>query len=685
MIPSHEALVAFLADSAPSPMSATELRSHFSVSEREAAQFLALLDSLAADGRAVEIKGGRFAHPSRVGLAVGRLSSHPDGYGFVSQKEVGAPDIFVGKREMMGAFHGDLVMARVEKTGPKPSGRVIRILSRGVSRLIGTLRVRKKYAVAVPLDERFGEPVYIHLDDLGGAADGQLVQVEISSYASEGGPPEGIVVHVLGYPGNEDAEAGAIALKHKVRIEFPPSALDEADKLPKSVAMADMEGREDLRAVPFVTIDGEKAKDFDDAVHVEPLSGGNYLLRVAIADVSHYVKSGSPIDSEALLRGTSTYFPDRVFPMLPEALSNNLCSLVPRQDRLAMVAEIECLKDGRPKSSRFYPAVIRSAHRLTYHEVVAVLDDPASGEAKNLQDMIGSLSLMWELAEKIRARRKERGSIDFDLPEAEIILDLKGRPEDIVRSERNRAHYLIEEFMIAANEAVAEYLVRKSIPAPFRIHEEPDPVKVEEFNQFIKHFGYFLRPKGKLAPKDFQLLVEKAEGKPEARMLNGIMLRTMKKAMYHYENLGHFGLASTHYLHFTSPIRRYPDLLVHRILKASFSRRGISKSKKEELFKELSEECPRLSERERASEAAEREAVSWKKCQFMAGKTGERFKGFITSVAPFGFFVELSQYFVEGLVHVSSLKDDFYHFDEARQLLIGERFRKSWSIGDEIE
>ncbi|TAL17441.1 ribonuclease R [bacterium] len=685
MMPSREEIVSFLLDSAPSPMTALELRERFSVAETEAPRFLALLSELVTEGRAVEIKGGRYAHPSRVGLVVGRISMHRDGFGFVDRRESGAPDLFVGNRELAGAMHGDMVIARVEKSGPKPSGSVIRILKRGTERIIGKVRMRGKYALVAPLDERFNENVYVHLDDLGGAVDGQLVQVELTAYPSQGEPPAGIVVHVLGYQGDKDAEAGAIALKHKVRIDFPDTVLRDAEKFPRKVAAADISGREDLRFVPFVTIDGEKAKDFDDAVHVEEGPGGSLILRVAIADVSHYVVPGTPVDSEALLRGTSTYFPDRVFPMLPEALSNNLCSLVPREDRLTMVAQMEFTKGGRRKAQRFFPAVIRSVHRLTYNKVARILDDPDCEEATVYADVADGLHRMWSLASLIRARRKERGSIDFDLPEAEIILDISGRPEDIVRSERNRAHYLIEEFMIAANEAVAEFLEDKGIPAPFRIHEEPDAGKVEEFKKFIHNFGYFIRTEGKLKPGDFQALVEKTEGKPEARMINQVMLRTMKKAVYHYENLGHFGLASTHYLHFTSPIRRYPDLFVHRILKMAIKPKGIPKKKKEELREMLSVECPRLSDCERGSEAAEREAVAWKKCQFMADKVGERYWGFVTGVATFGFFVELEQYFVEGLVHVSSLKDDFYHYNEEQQTLMGERGRRTFRIGDRIE
>ncbi|PLX41989.1 MAG: ribonuclease R [Deltaproteobacteria bacterium] len=684
MFPDKVEIEEYLLRDAASPVTSRELMAHFGIGENNAGEFISLLDSLTLEGRIVEIKGGRYAHPSRVGLVAGRLAMNRDGFGFVVSQNAETPDVFIGHREIGSAMHSDFVVARIERRGKKPSGRIIRILKRGASRIMGRLRMRKKYALVVPIDERYYRNVYVHRDDLGGAADGQIVQVEITSYPIEDDVPEGIVVHVLGNPGDEDTEAGAIALKHDVHIDFPEAVKQAAKRIPNKVKKADIDSREDLRGIPFVTIDGETAKDFDDAVQVDVAEDGTFTLRVAIADVSHYVKPGSKIDVEAYARGTSTYFPDRVFPMLPEELSNNLCSLVPREDRLAMVAEMEFSRGGRRKAERFFPATIRSVHRLTYSEVARVLDDPDSEEAENLSDISSSLFNMWELARVIRARRKERGSIDFDLPEAEIVLDLQGQPEDIVRSQRNRAHFLIEEFMIAANEAVAEFLDGRHIPAPFRVHEEPDEVKMEGFRRFIHNFGYYLGSVGKVRPADLQELASRTEGKPEERVISQMMLRSMKKAHYFPENLGHFGLASTHYLHFTSPIRRYPDLLVHRILKKAVGKGRIAKKYKENLHSELEEQCFHLSSRERVSESAEREAISWKKCQFMRDKVGEEFWGFVTGAATFGFFVELEKYFVDGLVHVSSLKDDFYHFSEEAQALIGERTRSTYRIGDKV-
>ncbi|GAB6062990.1 ribonuclease R [Deferrisoma palaeochoriense] len=685
MAPKPETIVGFLREKAPHPLTARELMKGLRVPRAQEAEFLARLGELVEAGQVVEIKGGRYAHPSRVGLVVGRLTVHPDGFGFVVAEEPDQPDVFIKPRWLRAAMHGDRVVARIERRPPKgPEGRIIRILERANPRVIGVVRVRRKAAVVVPLEERLLHEVYVAPDDLGGAADGQIVEVEITAFPTDEAGPEGRVVRVLGNRGESSAEAKAIALKHGIPVEFPPEVLAAADKVPTKVRPSDLKDREDLRDRPFVTIDGETARDFDDALELEELERGRFRLRVAIADVSHYVKPGGLLDEEAYARGTSTYFPDRVFPMLPGRLSNGICSLNPGVDRLAMVAEMTFTRGGRREASRFYPAVIRSRHRLTYTRVARILGDPDCPEAEELADVTPMLLKMGELARLIRARRRERGSVDFDLPEAEIVLDVRGRPEDIVRGQRNEAHFLVEEFMIAANEAVADFLTQKRIPCPYRVHDAPDPEKLAEFRRFVHNFGYTLKGRARPHPKDFQALIAQVEGKPEERMIHNMMLRTMAKAVYSPENIGHFGLASERYLHFTSPIRRYPDLIVHRELKKALQRRAASKAWREKERKYLEDACPHLSARERAAEAAEREAVQWKKCEFMADKVGTEHWGFIVGVASFGFFVELETYFVDGLVHVSSLRDDFYHFSEETQSLIGERTGRTFRIGDRV-
>ncbi len=685
MIPSKTAFTEFMLNEAGQPLTARRLIQRLEIPPEEEDAFLAFLRERVEAGDVVEIKGGRYAHPQRVGLVVGRVQAHPDGFGFVIPDDPEQPDLFVKPRWLRAVMHGDRVVARLERRTPKGAeGRVIRVLKRANPTLLAKLRVRRKSTVAIPMDNRIHQWVYIAPDDLGGAADGQIVQVEITSFPTADAGPEGRVAQVVGEPGDPDAEARAIALKHGIPVDFPPPVAKAVRKTPKRVRASDLRGREDLRDLPFVTIDGESARDFDDAVCVREETGGDTRLWVAVADVSHYVRPGSTVDDEAYARGTSTYFPDRVFPMLPEVLSNGICSLNPREDRLAVVAELVLSRGGRRQSSRFYPAVIQSRHRLTYTRVAEVLDDPDKGRADDIADVLPMLLRMGELSRALRARRKDRGSIDFDLPAAEIILDVRGKPEDIVRCQRNAAHFLIEEFMIAANEAVAEFLGSLEIPCPYRVHDEPDPDRIEEFRRFVHNFGYTLKGRTRLRPKDFQALADQVEGKPEERMIHTMMLRTMKKAVYSPTNAGHFGLASSHYAHFTSPIRRYPDLIVHRHLKAALAKRRPSKKWRADAIAYLEDACPHLSTRERAAEAAEREAVAWKKCQFMGDKTGTEHWGFVTGAASFGIFVELEEYFVEGLVHISSLDDDFYHFSEELQALIGERSGRRFRIGDRI-
>ena len=681
----RDPFVQFLLEEAGRPLTARQLLDRLQVPTDAEAEFLAFLQERVGAGDAVEIKGGQFAHPSRVDLVVGRIQAHKDGFGFVIPDDPVQPDLYVKPRALKGAMHGDRIVARLERRGRRPEGRVIRILKRARSHVIGRVSIRKKSTVVMPLEERLTQPIAVHRDEILGATDGQVVQVEITVYPDAEHPAEGQVTQVLGTPGEPDVEAKAIALQHGIPVEFPAKVLTQANKVPDQVREADLVGRRDLRDLPFVTIDGESARDFDDAVCSEALEGGSFSLWVAIADVSHYVREGSILDQEAFDRGTSTYFPDRVFPMLPEKLSNGICSLNPKVDRLAMVAELTFSRGGRCQQAAFYPAVICSRHRLTYTVVAEVLRDPDCEAAGQYADVAGDLWRMGELARAIRTRRRERGTIDFDLPQAEIVLDTQGRPEDIVRSQRNWAHFLIEEFMIAANEAVAEFLTDADIPLPYRVHGEPDPERVEEFRRFVHNFGYTLKGKTKLHPKDFQDLLRQVEGKPEERMIHHMMLRSMKKAEYTPVNVGHFGLASESYAHFTSPIRRYPDLILHRHLKAAVRTRRPTRKWREQARQYLAADaCPHLSLRERAAEAAEREAVSWKKCQFMADKVGSVHWGYITGVAGFGAFVELEEFFVEGLVHVSGLGDDFYHYSEELKRLIGERTRRTFRIGDRL-
>jgi len=511
--------------------------------------------------------------------------------------------------------------------------------------------------------------------------------VEMSSYPIGGRPAEGRIVEVLGWPDDPEVEVQSAIRRFELPHVFGKDALAEAEATPETVSAEDLAGRTDLRSLPTVTIDGETARDFDDAVSLRS-EGDRFRLWVSIADVSHYVKPGSALDRDAYLRGTSVYFPDRCIPMLPERLSNGICSLNPQVDRLTMTAEMLFDKNGSILESSFYPSIIKSSARLTYTQVKRTIVDEDKETAKTYLTLVPMLLQMKELALILMAMRKNRGSIDFDLPESEIIIGLTGLTEDIIRAERNLAHQLIEEFMLAANEAVATYITGKNIPFLYRIHENPDPAKLINFQEFVYGFGYeFALVEERVNPADLQRLLAKASGRPEERMINYALLRCMKQARYAAENLHHFGLASRCYCHFTSPIRRYPDLVVHRILRATLALDDKKSSKRAE--KQLSIATQNLgaigehtSKRERVAMEAERDIIELKKVQFMQQHLGGEFDGFITGVTGFGFFVELEELFVEGLVHISTLDDDIYTFVENRHSLIGRTRKRVLRIGD---
>ena len=456
--------------------------------------------------------------------------------------------------------------------------------------------------------------------------------------------------------------------------------------MPDQVQEDELADRVDLRDMTTVTIDGETAKDFDDAVAVRREQGGKIRLWVSIADVGHYVQEGSLIDREAYERGTSVYFPGQCIPMLPEHLSNGICSLNPQVERLTMTAEMLFDRQGERLESRFYPSVIRSRARLTYTEVSAIIEKDDGQVKAAYPHVVDDLQIMKELAERLMSMRRRRGSLDFDLPEAEIILDLRGRIEDIVRSERNLAHRLIEEFMLAANEAVARYVSDREAPLLYRIHEAPDPEKLQELREFARNFGHDLRLQdSQVRPGQLQELLSEVEGQAEERLINQVLLRAMQQARYSPENAGHFGLAAENYCHFTSPIRRYPDLIVHRILREVILHEGLPARRRQELEQMLPQAGEDTSARERRAMEAEREIVTLKKCQFMVERVGEEFEGFISGVQSFGLFVELKDMFVEGLVHISTLEDDFYHYEEEQYRLIGENSRRIFQVGDSVK
>lgn len=675
----------FFKEKAGRPMSFKELSRALEIPKDERNRFKKLLRELVDEGTIIKIRGGRYGLTARMKLVTGKLTCHPDGFGFVIPEE-GGEDIFISPGRMGGAMHGDTVVARVEPprtTGRKAGkfeGRVIRIVRRANTTVVGRFRSDRGFYLVEPSEERVLQDIIIPKDEKKGAMDGMMVVAEIIRWPSKGASPCGRVVELLGDPEDPDVEAEVILKKYGLPTKFPAIVISELKDVPSEVIQEDMRGRVDLQDKTTFTIDGETAKDFDDAVSVDILPGG-YRLRVSIADVSHYVTEGSALDMEAYARGTSVYFPDRCIPMLPEALSNGICSLNPGVVRLTMTAELEFDRRGEVTGKRFYESIIKSAERMTYTNVKKILEGEDPGLNERYSHLIDDLKAMRELAELLMARRSDMGSIDFDLPEPQIILDIEGRIEDIVRSERNIAHRIIEEFMLAANRAVAEEFSKREMPFLYRIHDEPDQESMTDFAEFAASFGIHFKPGG--GPKAFQAVLAKVEGRPEERLINTVLLRSMKQAVYSDDNVGHFGLAFTDYTHFTSPIRRFPDLVVHRLLKVLLKKK-YSAREQARMEESLAEIALQSSVRERKAMDAEREIVDLKKAQFMRDKVGDVFEGFISGVTSFGLFVELKDYFVEGLVHISNLMDDYYIFDEKRHTLIGENTHKRFTLADEV-
>jgi len=653
--------------------------SHLRPEERNKAR--AIVAGLVREGKLVLLKGNRYGISDLMKLVTGRLSVHPDGFGFVQPEKEKGDDVFIPARGLKGAVHGDHVVARVEKTSEKGiEGSILRVLERGIDRVVGTFQQGKSLSTVIPEDNRLLYEILVPHQYKMNARNGQVVLAEIERFSSEGRNPEGRVVEVLGDPDDMGVQTNIVIHKHGLPHIFPPDVIAQADALPRAVIPEDIQGRKDLRELPLVTIDGEQARDFDDAVFVKKTRSG-FVLTVAIADVSHYVPDNSPIDQTGIERGTSVYFPNAVLPMLPETLSNHLCSLIPEEDRLAVVVNISFDRDANVRRTGFFKAVIKSHCRFTYKEVRCILANKDKDLIAKNRKHIKHLKWMAELAEALSVRRRQRGSIDFDLPEPEMILGIRGNLEEIVRRERNIAHRIIEEFMIAANEAVALFLTTKDIPALYRVHELPARDKVKELAGFARILGMNIKMPEEISPKWCQKVLKEASDKPYEYIVNTVLLRTMKQAVYSFHNIGHFGLASPTYLHFTSPIRRYPDLIVHRILKTNMKRTRKRPVYTAEQLETLGQHC---SVRERGAMEAEREMFDRLKVRFMADKIGEVYEGIISGVISFGFFVELKDMFISGAVRLVDIADDYYVLDQEKQRLVGQRTHRIFHLGQTV-
>ena len=681
-------LLALIRDKVDHPATVRELLQRLKIPREDRPSIQRLLKQLVSSGSLIETRGSRYGLPDRMNLVVGRVQTHPRGFGFVIPDR--APDgvrgdIFIAGSNLNQAVHGDRVVARIEHSrDDRVEGRIVRILERGSSTIVGRYDVDESgMGFLVPFDRRVIVDVLVPDGERGDAKRGDMVIVEITRWPTPTRSPLGRVIEVLGDIDEPGVDTEIIIRKYGIEDQHSDEAIAEAVRLGSSVSDKDIKGRTDFRRTTTVTIDGETARDFDDAITIDRLPNGNYWLGVHIADVAHYVSEGTALDEEAYERGTSVYFPERAVHMFPSELATGLCSLNPNVDRLVQSCLMEIDRRGDVVRSEFHDGVIHSDARMTYTDVNAILTDHEPETTKKHARLVPMFETMQALFEILHARRRRRGSIDFDLKEPYIVLDDEGMVEDIIAAERNVAHRIIEEFMLIANETVAGYLDAHDVPTLYRIHEEPDPLKVEEFEEFVSTLGYSLAaPAGSIRPRHFQKLVERIIGKPEEKPIAFLMLRTMQKARYEPSNEGHFGLAAESYTHFTSPIRRYPDLVVHRSLREA--RHGMSDERREQLTEDLPEIARHTSERERRANEAERELVQWKKVRFMADKVGDEFDGYITGVAAFGLYVELVEHFVEGMVHVSTMADDYYRFVERAHILRGENTGRVYRLGDRV-
>jgi ribonuclease R len=675
-LPSREFILQILKEQGI-PINEKALRDLLQITEEETPIFDRRLSAMLREGQIMRNRKGDICVVEKLDLIKGKVQGHPDGFGFLIPDD-GSPDVFLSAKEMHKVLHGDHVMVRetgVDRRGRR-EGAIVEVLERGVTQLVGRLHADHGILFVEAENKRISQDILIPREESMGAGAGQVVTVEIIQQPSKHAQPIGRIIEVLGDYTAPGMEIEIALRKHDLPHQFPPEVEKLSAKLPDSVQKKDLKKREDLRDLPLVTIDGETARDFDDAVYCER-DGKGYKLYIAIADVSHYVLPLDALDREAFNRGNSVYFPRRVIPMLPEALSNGLCSLNPRVDRLCMVCEMNLDDGGNFRDYRFFPAVMHSHARLTYTRVAAMLGNSKGEDARQYESLLPHIQLLYKLFKVLLKVRKKRGAIDFETVETQMIFNDQGKIERILPVKRNDAHRLIEECMLAANVCASDFLQKNKQPTLYRIHEGPTSDKLAALRDFLKEFGVQLGGGSQPSAKDYARTLTKIRDRPDAQLLQTVMLRSLSQAVYSPDNVGHFGLAYESYTHFTSPIRRYPDLLVHRAIKAVLNGKGYSPGD----WHELGAHC---SQTERRADDASRDVESWLKCYYMQDKIGEDFDGVISGVTGFGLFVALDGIYVEGLVHISELPSDYFHFDAAKHMLLGERSGRRYRLGDRI-
>ena len=666
------------------PMKRKDICTMLSVPKEDRQYFEQIVNELLEEGKVVETKKGKLMSPKALNMEQGTFLAHSKGFGFVEREQ--GEDIFIPANQINGAMHKDKVLFRIsrkEEYGKRAEGEIVKILKRGNIKIVGTFEQCKGFGFVLPDNKKLTKDIFISKENSMGAVTGHKVVAEITIYGDDTKNPEGKVIEILGHVNDPGVDILSVIREYDLPVDFPEDVYEQIENLEMEVLQKDRENREDFTNYKTVTIDGEDAKDLDDAISLDILENGNFLLGVHIADVSHYVRENTPLDKEAYKRGTSVYLVDRVIPMLPHKLSNGICSLNPHEDRLALSCMMEINHKAEVVNHRVVKSVIHSDKRMTYTAVREVLEEKTPALLEEYADFIDMLENMNRLRILLSEKRNKRGSVNFDLPESKIILDENGKPIDIKPYERSIATNMIEEFMLICNETIAEDFFWQEAPFLFRSHEIPDEQKLQKMEEFIRNFGYHLKgSKDDIHPKAIQQVLSKAEGKDEERIITRVVLRSMKQARYTAENGGHFGLAAKYYCHFTSPIRRYPDLQIHRIIKWILDGE-MTEKKQKSLKKVMPDVAKQCSVRERTAEDAERATDDLKKAEYMADKIGMEYEGIISSLTSWGIYVELPNT-VEGMVPLQSLEDDFYIYDEENMIIYGERYNKKYMLGQKV-
>ena len=679
-------ILAFMKDEAYNPLTFKELLQAVEVEGKMKKALLTALNELEDEGKIIFTRSERYGLPEKMNLVTGTLEGNQKGYAFLIPDDKNLKDLFISPVDMNSAMHGDRVIVRPMKVledVKSPEGKVIRIIERANQYVIGTFQKSRHFGFVVPDDKRIAFDIFVPREEFNNAEENNKVSVKITEWPDQRKNPEGTIVEVIGDSEDTKTHIDAVLLAKKVRQVFPEDVIKEAKRVSEEgIHELELKRRKDLRSLDIITIDGSDAKDLDDAVYAKKLNDSEYFLGVHIADVTHYVKEDRKLDKEALKRGTSIYLTDRVIPMLPKELSNGVCSLNPGEDKLTLSVEMIINNEGKVIDYKIFESIMNNRYRMTYEDVTDILENNNEELIEKYKDIVPMLKTMEELSLILRRKRDLRGAIDFEFPERKIITDEEGRAIDVTKYERRTSNKIIEEFMLVCNETVAEHYYWLNMPFVYRVHEDPDEEKMYEFSKFIHNFGYTLKGND-IHPKELQQLLNKIKNTKEESLINTMMLRSLKKAIYSPDSSTHFGLAANYYCHFTSPIRRYPDLQIHRIIKGQINGR-YSEQALQKLFERTAVVAEQSSKMERIADEVERDTEKIKIAEFMSDKIGEEYEGVVSGVTSFGIFVELENT-VEGLVHISNMVDDYYIYDDEKKELFGQGSRKVFKIGNAVK